>query len=162
MIINKRTYVYLITQSTHARLEFADSKAEPSLHTLSVMNAVDLICHLWQHYVNVALFPLAAASVTIRREMSVFNNQVVSRVEGASNNLLQRLIDGKSSQDSQIPLTNKPPKRSFHGYLYNLVNRRGTISSPGMTTSHLPELTRNHVSLAAKFWKGFGTLRFKI
>lgn len=81
--------------SAHARIEFADSKAEPSLQALSLVNAVDLVCHLWQHYVNVALFPLAAASVTIRREMSVFNNQAVSRVEGASNNLLQRLTDGR-------------------------------------------------------------------
>lgn len=91
--------VYPITQSAHARIEFADTKAEPSLQALSVINTVDLICHLWQHYMNVALFPLAAASVTVRREMSVFNNQAVSRVEGASNNLLQRLTDGKSNQD---------------------------------------------------------------
>lgn len=99
MIIEKCINIYPITQSAHARIEFADPKAEPSLQALSVINTVDLVCHLWQHYVNVALFPLAAASVTIRREMSVFNNQAVSRVEGASNNLLQRLIDGKLNHD---------------------------------------------------------------
>ncbi|KAG8218675.1 exocyst complex component Sec10-like protein [Butyriboletus roseoflavus] len=87
------SYLEVAVETAHARIEFADPKAEPSLQALNVINAIDLICHLWQHYVNVALFPLAAASVTIRREMSVFNNQAVSRVEGASNNLLQRLTD---------------------------------------------------------------------
>ena len=42
-----------------------------------------------------ALFPLASSSVTIRREMSVFNNQTVSRIEGAANALLQRVADGE-------------------------------------------------------------------
>jgi len=44
---------------------------------------------------NIAIFPLAASSVTIRREMSVFINQTMSRIEGALNNLLQRLTDSK-------------------------------------------------------------------
>jgi exocyst complex component 5 len=55
---------------------------------------VDLITHLWQQYVNVALLPLASSSVTIRREMVVFNNQTVSKVEGAANSLMQKLTDG--------------------------------------------------------------------
>lgn len=42
-----------------------------------------------------ALFPLAASSVTTRREMTIFNNQTVSRIEGASNTLIQRMTDGK-------------------------------------------------------------------
>jgi hypothetical protein len=42
-----------------------------------------------------ALFPLAASSVTTRREMTVFNNQTVSRIEGTANTLLQRMTDGK-------------------------------------------------------------------
>jgi exocyst complex component 5 len=54
----------------------------------------DLICHLWQQYVNVALLPLAAGSVVVRREMVVFNNQTVSKIEGAANALMQRLVDG--------------------------------------------------------------------
>lgn len=99
MPVNKRANVYLMIQSAHTRIESADPKSEPSFQALSVVNTVDLVCHLWQHYVNVALFPLATASVTIRREMSVFNNQAVSRVEGASNNLLQRLIDGEFDLD---------------------------------------------------------------
>ncbi|KAG9317495.1 exocyst complex component Sec10-like protein [Chiua virens] len=87
------SYLEVAVETAHARIEFADSKVEPSLQALSMINTVDLVCHFWQHYVNVALFPLAAVSVTIRREMSVFNNQAVSRVEGATNSLLQRLTD---------------------------------------------------------------------
>jgi len=58
-----------------------------------MLRSVDLICHLWQQYVNMALFPLASSSVTIRREMTVFNNQTISRIEGTANNLLQRIAD---------------------------------------------------------------------
>ena len=62
-----------------------------------MLHSVDLICHLWQQYVNIALLPLAASSVVVRREMVVFNNQTVSKVEGAANSLMQRLIDGSYS-----------------------------------------------------------------
>lgn len=163
MIINKRANVHLITRSAHARIESADSKAEPSLQALSVINTIDLVCHLWQHYVNVALFPLAAASVTIRREMSVFNNQAVSRVEGASNNLLQRLIDGEFNQGpAHVPFHNESSQPLFPGYLCNSEDKRRTISSLGTTTNHLPESTQSHVLLVARFWKRFGTLRSRL
>ena len=76
-----------------ARVESADTKSEPSLQPLSVLRSVDLICHLWQQYVNTALLPLATSSVTIRREMVVFNNQSVSRIEGGANHLTQRITD---------------------------------------------------------------------
>lgn len=54
---------------------------------------MDLICHLWQQYINTALLPLASSSVTVRREMVVFNNQTVSRIEGGANNVMQRVTD---------------------------------------------------------------------
>jgi len=79
-----------------ARLEAIDhTKIEPNLQPLSLLCSVDLICHLWQRYVNIALLPLAASSVVVRREMVVFNNQTISKVEGAANSLMQRLIDGR-------------------------------------------------------------------
>ncbi|KAH7887578.1 exocyst complex component Sec10-like protein [Phlebopus sp. FC_14] len=87
------SYLEVAIDTAHARLESTDPKVEPNLHALTVINSVNTVCHLWQHYVNVAIFPLAASSVTVRREMSVFNNQTVSRIEGAANNLLQRLTD---------------------------------------------------------------------
>lgn len=77
------------------RLDGADAKLEPTLQALTVLHDVDLISHLWQQYVNMALLPLASSSVTVRREMVVFNNQTVSRIEGSANHLMQRLTDGE-------------------------------------------------------------------
>ena len=76
-----------------ARLEAADTKTEPSLQPLTIVKSIDLICHLWQQYVNIALLPLASSSVTIRREMVVFNNHTINRLETGTNNLLQRIMD---------------------------------------------------------------------
>ncbi|KAI0050185.1 exocyst complex component Sec10 [Auriscalpium vulgare] len=87
-------YIEVALDTASSRLEATDhSKAEPNFQLLSVLRHVDLICHLWQQYVNIALLPLATSSVTTRREMVVFNNQMVSKIEGAANALLQRLAD---------------------------------------------------------------------
>ncbi|KAL5507953.1 SEC10 [Sanghuangporus vaninii] len=86
-------YVEVALDTAYAKLEAADPKAEPSLQALSVLRLVDLICHLWQKYVSTALLPLAGSSVTVRREMVIFNNQSVSRIEGAANALMNRLAD---------------------------------------------------------------------
>lgn len=83
--------------SAQARLEAADAKSEPSMQPLTVLREVDLICHLWQRYVTMALLPLASSSVTVRREMVVFNNQAVSRIEGGANQVTQKLADSKYS-----------------------------------------------------------------
>lgn len=90
------SYCVCVYRST-ARLELADPRLEPSMQPLAVLGSVDLICHLWQQYVNLALFPLASTSVTIRRDMVVYNNQTVSRIEGAANAFVQRLVDGELS-----------------------------------------------------------------
>ena len=76
------------------RFETADVKVEPDLQALTVVRSVNLICYLWQQYVNTALLPLASSAVTIRREMVVFNNQAISRLEGSVNQLLHRATDG--------------------------------------------------------------------
>ncbi|KAH0587794.1 hypothetical protein H2248_006553 [Termitomyces sp. 'cryptogamus'] len=86
-------YMGAALETAQLRVEGADTKIGPSLQSLSVIRSVDLICHLWQQYVNTALLPLANSSVTTRREMAVFNNQTVSRLEGATNHLLQRVTD---------------------------------------------------------------------
>jgi hypothetical protein len=80
--------------SAVVRLDFFESKSEPHLQYLNILRLVDLVCHLWQQYVNTALLPLATPSLTVRREMVVFNNHTVSRVEGAANSLVQRVADG--------------------------------------------------------------------
>ncbi|OBZ77088.1 Exocyst complex component SEC10 [Grifola frondosa] len=87
------SYIETAIETIQTRLEAVDSKSEPNLQPLSVLHEVDLICHLWQRYVTMALLPLASSSVTVRREMVVFNNQTVSRIEGAANQVMQRLTD---------------------------------------------------------------------
>ncbi|KAJ7721168.1 exocyst complex protein, partial [Mycena maculata] len=86
-------YVEAAIETAQARVEAGDAKSEPNLQPLLTLRLVDLICHLWQQYVNTALLPLASSSVTIRREMVVFNNQAVSRLEGGANMLTQRITD---------------------------------------------------------------------
>ncbi|KAI0824698.1 exocyst complex protein [Trametes gibbosa] len=87
------SYIEPAIETAQARLEAADSKSEPGMQALAVLREVDLICHLWQRYVTMALLPLASSSVTVRREMVVFNNQAVSRIEGGANQVTQKLTD---------------------------------------------------------------------
>lgn len=54
-----------------------------------------MICHLWQQYVTIALLPLANSAVTLRREMGIFNNQTISRIEGAANGMLEKVADSE-------------------------------------------------------------------
>ncbi|TFY78720.1 hypothetical protein EWM64_g5290 [Hericium alpestre] len=108
-------YMETALETAMSRLESSDhTKAEPSLQALSVLRSVDLICHLWQQYVNIALLPLVTSSVTIRREMVVYNNQTVSKIEGAANNVVQRLTDAVvawlSTQLSKQKKTDFKPK----------------------------------------------------
>lgn len=97
--------------SAQVRVEAMDSKSEPGLQPLGILRSVDLICHLWQQYVNTALLPLTSSSVTVRREMVVFNNQSVSRLEGGTNLLLQRIIDGASP--CYYPIMTKAESNTF-------------------------------------------------
>ncbi|PPQ65579.1 hypothetical protein CVT26_000528 [Gymnopilus dilepis] len=87
------SYIDTAIETALSRIDVNDTKSEPNLHPLAIVRAVDLICHLWQQYVTVALLPLASSSVTIRRDMVVFNNQTVSRMETGANALLQRITE---------------------------------------------------------------------
>ncbi|KDQ08839.1 hypothetical protein BOTBODRAFT_37533 [Botryobasidium botryosum FD-172 SS1] len=89
-----RSYIEVVIDSTLARVDSRDPKLEPDLQALSVIKMVDLSCHLWQQYVSIALLPLASSSVTVRREMVIYNNQTISRIEGSTNQLLQKITDG--------------------------------------------------------------------
>ncbi|KAG6833946.1 hypothetical protein H0H87_007957 [Tephrocybe sp. NHM501043] len=109
-------YIGAAIETAQVRVEAADPKVEPSLQPLSIIRSVDLICHLWQHYVNTALLPLASSSVTIRREMVIFNNQTVSRLEGGANHLLQRVTDGMPFNTAKVIGADHPQiQRSSHG-----------------------------------------------
>ncbi|CBQ67730.1 related to exocyst complex 100 kDa component [Sporisorium reilianum SRZ2] len=60
---------------------------------MALVRSVELILSLWQHYVNTALLPLASTSVTSRREMMIFNNHNLLRVEGKCDALMQKVAD---------------------------------------------------------------------
>ncbi|BGP22067.1 Exocyst complex component 5 [Rhodotorula toruloides] len=75
------------------QLSLYDGKSEPNLAPIGVIHRADMIMHLWQRYISTALVPLAGTSVTVRREMGVFNNHVSVRIEGKVNTIVQRTTD---------------------------------------------------------------------
>ncbi|EJD53474.1 exocyst complex component Sec10 [Auricularia subglabra TFB-10046 SS5] len=88
-----RSYVEAALDTTLARLDARDTKLEPSLAPLMTLRSVDLICTLWQQYTNIALLPLASSSVTVRREMVIYNNQTIGRIESSVNNVTVKVVD---------------------------------------------------------------------
>ncbi|KGB80239.3 exocyst complex component protein [Cryptococcus deuterogattii R265] len=88
-----RSFIETALDSAFARLEQQDSKTEPDLQLLAILKAADQICHLWQRYTTMALFPLAGSNVHIRREMITLNSHSVVRMEGKVNNVIQKAID---------------------------------------------------------------------
>ncbi|EUC67467.1 exocyst complex component Sec10, partial [Rhizoctonia solani AG-3 Rhs1AP] len=88
-----RSYIEVAIETAQNRLESRDTKADLELAALAIIRCTDLVCHLWQQYINIALLPLASTSVTLRREMSIFSSQTISRIEGAANTLMQKIID---------------------------------------------------------------------
>lgn len=88
------TTAHVLCSAQH-RLDTRDTKLEPDYSILQVVRQVELICHLWQQYVSIALLPLASSSIVVRRDMAIFNNQVISRIESLTSGLLQRLADGE-------------------------------------------------------------------
>ncbi|KZS97887.1 exocyst complex component Sec10 [Sistotremastrum niveocremeum HHB9708] len=85
-------YIELAIETALGRLEGAKIEAL-DLSSLAVIKQIDIICHLWQQYLSIALLPLANSTMTVRREMVIFNNQTLSRIEGAVNSLLQKIVD---------------------------------------------------------------------
>lgn len=82
-------------RSAHHQITNYDSKSEPYLYPMEVIKSVDLIMNLWQRYISTALIPLAGTSVTVRREMGIFNNHVVVRIEGKVNAIVQSATDSQ-------------------------------------------------------------------
>ncbi|KAJ1030975.1 hypothetical protein NDA18_002200 [Ustilago nuda] len=91
-----KTYVETTLDSALAAISAQDIRGQtmpdPSA-AMSLVRTVELIISLWQHYVNTALLPLASTSVTLRREMMIFNNHNLLRVEGKCDALMQKIAD---------------------------------------------------------------------
>ncbi|PWZ02695.1 exocyst complex component Sec10 [Testicularia cyperi] len=90
-----KTYVETALDSAIAHVTSLDTRGGTlsDLSDLSVVRSVELTISLWQHYVNTALLPLASTSVTVRREMMIFNNHSLLRVEQKCDTLMQKLAD---------------------------------------------------------------------
>jgi hypothetical protein len=88
--------------SALSQLSAYDSKSEPDLSPMKVIRLADLTTRLWQRYVTVALIPLGGSSVTVRREMSIFNNHVVVRIERKVNEIVQKATDGTFQSPKQL------------------------------------------------------------
>ncbi|CDR99746.1 related to exocyst complex 100 kDa component [Sporisorium scitamineum] len=91
-----KTYVETALDSALAAATAQDIRGttvpDPS-SAMALIRSVELIISLWQHYVNTALLPLASTSVTSRREMMIFNNHNLLRVEGKCDALMQKIAD---------------------------------------------------------------------
>ena len=71
------------------------SQTMPSFAAFEVLHQVELITTLWQHYVVTTILPLAGSSMTLRREIIIFNNHNMLRIEGKCEALLQKVTDSK-------------------------------------------------------------------
>jgi hypothetical protein len=92
-----KSYVEVALDSALARASQQEARGVvlPDLRDLAVVRNVDLILQLWQHYVGIALLPLANSSVTVRREMSIFNNHLLLRVEKKCDSVVQKIADSE-------------------------------------------------------------------
>ncbi|GAA5991087.1 hypothetical protein JCM11641_004427 [Rhodosporidiobolus odoratus] len=88
-----KAYLETALDTAIHQLTLYDHKSEPDLSPIAVIRLADMIMHLWQRYISTALVPLAGTSVTVRREMGIFNNHVSVRIEGKVNAIVQRTTD---------------------------------------------------------------------
>ncbi|POV99427.1 hypothetical protein PSTT_13798, partial [Puccinia striiformis] len=88
-----KAYIETALETSLAQFSSYDLKAEPSLKPMTVIRTADMAMHLWQRYVTTAIVPLAASSVNIRREMSIFNNQTLVRIENKINSVAQKALE---------------------------------------------------------------------
>lgn len=90
-----KSYVETALDSALAHAAAQDPRGTvlPALRDLNVVRHAELVLQLWQHYVNTALLPLASPSVTIRREMAIYNNHLLLRVERKCDGVVQKIAD---------------------------------------------------------------------
>ena len=69
------------------------TKKEPDLSYLPLLRTATSITHLMISCINTVLIPLAASSITMRREMEKNTNLAINRVEDTINLIEQRTVD---------------------------------------------------------------------
>jgi hypothetical protein len=86
-------YIETALETSLAQFSSYDMKTEPSLKPMTVIKTADMAMNLWQRYVTTAIVPLAAASVNIRRGMSMFNSNILVRIESKINSVAQKALE---------------------------------------------------------------------
>jgi len=86
-------YIETALETSLAQFSSYDMKSEPSLKPMTVIRTADMAMNLWQRYVTTAIVPLAASSVNIRRGMSMFNNNILVRIENKINSVAQKGLE---------------------------------------------------------------------
>ena len=90
-----KAYVEAALETATVQMFGYDVRAStpPDNSVLTLLRRVEELTELWQHYVQTAVLPLTASSVTLRRETAIYNNHNMLRVEGKSEALLQKYTD---------------------------------------------------------------------
>lgn len=90
-----KAYVEAALETATVQLFSYDGRSAdaPDFAPLQLVQRVEQLSVLWQHYVQKAVLPLTAPSVTIRRETMIYNNHNMLRVEGKCEALLQKFTD---------------------------------------------------------------------
>ncbi|WFD33662.1 Exocyst complex component 5 [Malassezia cuniculi] len=90
-----KSYVEAVLETATVQMFAYDvrSGSLPDVNTLQLVRLVEQHVKLWSHYVQTAVIPLTAPSVTIRRETTIYDNHNMLRVEGRCEGLIQRFTD---------------------------------------------------------------------
>ncbi|SCV72671.1 BQ2448_4208 [Microbotryum intermedium] len=117
-----KAYVETALDTATHQLSSYDAKTEPDLGPMSVCRLADMIMHLWQRYIATALVPLAGTSVTVRREMNIFNNHVSVRIEQKINTIVQRTTDGECFLGLDVKVSTVTLRPSFSNHRPGIVS----------------------------------------
>ncbi|BFZ62159.1 Exocyst complex component 5 [Saitoella coloradoensis] len=88
-----KAYVETALDAALSEANAQDTRSEPRLQYLQTIRIATSILQLLRSYIDTALIPLAASSLTLRREMANYTNNNIALLENKINNLVQKTID---------------------------------------------------------------------
>jgi exocyst complex component 5 len=110
------------------------AKKDPDLSYLPHLRTAISIMHLMITCINTVLIPLAASSITIRREMEKNTNITINRVEDTINVIEQRTVDAVLNWSAK--LLAKQERNDFRPRDDDLDSSLMQLQTPVSTTSH--------------------------
>lgn len=93
LLIDHMRKIYVETALDSALDSAEQTKGEPDLSHFVEIRPATTIMHLMFSFINTALIPLASASLTVRREMSILTNTSLASMESKVNSVIQKTID---------------------------------------------------------------------